>query len=104
MRNGDQINKRKRGCPRVVSNIYRHIAVDRTVAAELKGRDEIVIHGCRRICRYTPQHISLSIKCGRINVCGSDLDCYSFSPSDVGIRGRIKCVFFTEEKRNGGRG
>ena len=101
MRKGKQISNRTGRCPRVVSDIYKHIAVDRSVIAELNGSGEIVIRGCKRICKYTPQQISLKLATGRINVCGNGLTCYSFSGTDVGIRGRIKCVFFTDDKKGG---
>ena len=102
MQSRRQIVKGASKCRRVISDICRKIDVDRSVSAELKGRGEIVIRGCRRICEYTPRVISLKINSGKINVCGNDLTCFAFSSSDIGIRGSIKCIFFTDEKRNCG--
>lgn len=88
--------------PRIISNICQRVTIDRSVCAELKGRNEIVIRGCRRIDKYTPQKITLKIKCGSINVCGNDLTCFAFSEADVGIQGEIKCIFFTGKYPKGG--
>ncbi len=86
----------------VISRICGQIATDHSVSAELKGRREIVIRGCKKICRYTPQIISLKLNYGTINVSGSNLTCFAFSEANIGIFGNIKCVFFTDGNQKGG--
>lgn len=103
MRSNKQIVRGTGKRPSLIADICKQIAVDRSVEAEIKGRNEIVIRGCKRICEYTPQIISLKIMGGTINVCGKDLTCFSFSQSNIGIQGKIKCIFFADDSKKGGK-
>ena len=99
-----QDNANNGSASRAIADICRKIAGDHSVSAELKGHREIVIRGCRKICRYTPQIISLKLKSGTINVSGKNLTCFAFSESNIGICGDIKCIFFTDGSKKGGEG
>ena len=103
MRKREQITSNKKASSRIMTYICDQIAIDRSLFIEMRGRDEIVIRGCRRICDYGPHMISLKLKSGNINVCGEKLTCYAFSGSHVSIRGRIKCVFFKDDKAGDAR-
>ncbi len=71
--------------------------------AEIRGRNEVTVRGCRRIEVYRDTLISLKIDTGYINICGRSLTCFSYSGTDMGISGKIRSVFFSDSPVKGGR-
>ena len=56
---------------------------------ELRGRNSMTVHGCRKILGYSPDRIILQMKNCVIEVRGSRLVCISYLAGAVGIEGRI---------------
>jgi len=71
-------------------------------SVDMSDMHHITVRGCKRIVYYSPFLISVSIGNKYINVCGDALFCHTFSYSDIGVEGNIKCIFFSE-KIPGGR-
>ncbi|MBQ8895560.1 MAG: YabP/YqfC family sporulation protein [Clostridia bacterium] len=61
---------------------------------ELRGRDELLLQGCSRICEYLPERICLSYGEGVVAVNGSGLTLRHLSEEAVAIDGRIDGVEF----------
>ena len=59
---------------------------------ELRGRNSMTVHGCRKILGYSPDRIILQMKDCIIEVCGACLVCISYLAGAVGIEGRICAV------------
>ncbi len=68
---------------------------------EMRGRQDLTVRGCKKIEKYTPTLITLSTKCGYFNIAGCGLGCFSYSRNDIGISGKIRCMFFSEKLSGG---
>ncbi len=66
------------------------------LSVEIRKNREVNIRGCLKIEKYTPKLITVSIKSGFLNVTGNDLSCFSYSGRNIGISGKIRCVFFSD--------
>jgi sporulation protein YqfC len=64
---------------------------------ELRGRNDIMVRGCRKILKYTPTNIILQMKSSAFSICGDRLVCMSYYVGAVGIKGRIDRMEFLEE-------
>ena len=51
-----------------------------------------------RIISYTPDEIEVSLKKGRLKICGKRLSCVSFCKGAVRIDGRICSIHFGEDE------
>ena len=65
-------------------------------SADMTDVRHITVRGCKRIGYYSPALISISLGNKYINICGKSLFCHTFSCSDIGVEGDIKCIFFSE--------
>ncbi len=64
------------------------------VRIELRGRNLIFISGCRRIIKYSPENIILSIKGDDLSIFGDRLICTSYHGGTVSVEGHISGVSF----------
>ena len=71
-------------------------AVAGEVRIELRGRNLLFLCGCRRILKYTPELIVLSVKGGTVSVTGERLICTSYHSGTISIEGAISSVSFGE--------
>ncbi len=67
------------------------------VRVELRGKNQLFITGCRRILKYSSEHMMLSVKGDILNVSGERLICTSYCAGTVTIDGSIRSVYFGEE-------
>lgn len=72
------------------------------LSAEMKGRKEITVRGCRKIELYKPTLITISVPGGYLNVSGKELTCFAYSGKDIGISGCLRCIFFSDSVPKGG--
>ncbi len=63
---------------------------------ELRGMEELTVHGCRRILHYGEEEIRLSMKKYILSIVGEGLYCASFYNGAVRVSGRIKSLEFDE--------
>ena len=66
------------------------------VRIELRGRNLLFLCGCRRILKYTPELIVLSVKGGTVSVTGERLICTSYHSGTISLEGAISSVSFGE--------
>lgn len=64
---------------------------------ELRGRNTLLIHGCRRILHYTPCEMRLSVADCVLCITGERLICHSYLAGAVGIEGQINGIFFADD-------
>lgn len=64
---------------------------------EMRGRELILVEGCRRILAYTPQCVMLQMKGCRLIIEGERLLCHSYLSGAVGLEGFVFCVRFEED-------
>lgn len=64
---------------------------------ELRGRQSLLVHGCRRIIEYSPTGLRLQMKGCILCVTGERLVCHSYLAGAVGVEGRIDGVCFENE-------
>ena len=69
---------------------------------EIRGRNNAIICGCRRILKYTPQEIGLLAKGFTVAIIGERLVCTSYHEGAVCIEGYIYGVEFDPDTGNGG--
>lgn len=56
---------------------------------EIRGRDAVFVHGCRRILKYTPSSVVLDIGKFEVNVIGRHLVCSAYYGGTVCIDGYV---------------
>ncbi len=66
--------------------------------AVLRGKNGVVLYGCRRILSYDRQRICFAGKEYRICVWGNALVCTSFTAGTVTVEGRIGGVRYCNEQ------
>ena len=64
---------------------------------ELRGRNSLLVHGCRRILHYAPEEMRLKMKSCVLCIKGERLICHSYLAGAVGIEGKIDGICFCEE-------
>ena len=69
---------------------------------EIRGRNNAIICGCKRILKYTPQEIVLSAKGFAVGITGKRLICTSYHEGAVCIEGYVCGVEFDLDTSNGG--
>ena len=62
--------------------------------AEMRGQNELMIQGCRKIAVYTEEEIFLLLRRGGIRVRGRRLTCISYHAGKIEIRGWITGIDF----------
>ena len=67
---------------------------------EMRGRNSLLVKGCRRILQYSPVSIVLEVKKDTLTIEGKRLVCTSYHSGGIGIEGVIFSLSFnTEEKK-----
>lgn len=61
-------------------------------SAFLSGAGEVTVRGCRRILRYEPEMISLSVGKRELSVHGTGLICTAYSAETVTVTGDIAAL------------
>ena len=61
---------------------------------EMRGRNCLLVKGCRRILGYSPECILLEVKNGKLTLMGKRLVCTSFHSGSIGIEGEISSLTF----------
>ena len=64
---------------------------------ELRGRNTLLVHGCRKILHYTPQEMRLLVSECVLSVTGERLVCHSYLSGAVGIEGKVNSLCFSDE-------
>ena len=64
---------------------------------ELRGRNSLLVHGCRRILHYAPDEMRLKMKSCTLCIKGERLICHSYLAGAVGIEGKIEGICFNDE-------
>ncbi len=67
------------------------------VRVELRGRHQLFVTGCRRILKYSPKQMVLSVKGDVLNILGERMVCTSYYGGTVSIDGNIHSIGFGEE-------
>ena len=67
------------------------------VYLELRGKNSIILKGCRRILAYSPEKIVLKIKEGILSLNGKRLVCTAFHSGGVSVEGDISSIVFGAE-------
>ncbi len=65
---------------------------------EIRGKNLLFVNGCRRILKYSPELIILSVKNDSVHIMGERLICTSYHAGAVSIEGCIFGVSFGEER------
>lgn len=69
------------------------------VRIEIRGQNKLLLHGCRKILKYSEQEMLMDLGKVRLRVCGERLWCTSFISGALGVGGDIRSINFTEEER-----
>ena len=64
------------------------------VYMELRGRNSLLVKGCRRILGYSPELVVLDLKRDKLTVRGKRLVCTSFYNRSVSVEGVITSIVF----------
>lgn len=64
------------------------------LSLEMRGRNRLLIRGCRRILTYAPEEMQFQMKGCVLTVSGKCLICHSFLSGAVGIEGKIHSISF----------
>ena len=73
------------------------------LSVELRGRNKLLIRGCRRILQYTPEDMSFQMKGCVLRINGKRLVCHSFLSGAVGIEGMIQGICFVDQDTPSGK-
>ena len=66
---------------------------------EMRGKNSLLVKGCRRILQYSPERIVLEVRKETLTIEGKRLVCTSYHSGSIGIEGVIFSLSFeTEEK------
>ena len=68
---------------------------------EIRGRNSVIICGCRRIQKYTPTEIILSAKDFDVSIIGERLVCTAYHEGAVCLEGYVVGVRFDPDKKKG---
>ena len=70
---------------------------------EIRGRNSVIVCGCRRIQKYTPTEIVLSAKDFDVAIIGERLVCTAYHEGAICLEGYIVGVKFDLEDIEGGK-
>lgn len=65
---------------------------------EMRGRNSLLIKGCRRILAYSPECIKLKVKKDTLTINGKRLACTSYHSGSVGVEGAIFSLILGAEE------
>ncbi len=65
---------------------------------EMRGKNCLLVKGCRRILGYSPETVVLEIKKDKLTVKGKRLVCTSFHSGSVSVEGVILSLAFCAEE------
>lgn len=63
---------------------------------DMRGRNSITIHGCRRILAYAPGEVRLALKDSSLCICGERLICTAYLAGAVSIEGYVCSIHFCD--------
>ena len=63
---------------------------------DLRGRNSLTVHGCRRILDFSPCEVKLAVETATLTVTGCRLICTAYLAGAVGIEGYICSVSFAD--------
>lgn len=78
---------------RIASSAERELGSFRL---ELRGRRQLLVHGCRRIEEYTPSKISFAINGFSVTVSGRELLCTAYHGGCVCVEGAIAKISLSD--------
>lgn len=99
MRKNQRVKKERR-------TLSERLAIDYDLPAELlsggcfieiRGRNSVVLRGCRRILTYSESKVTLKMKRDIAEVTGKRLTCTSYLAGAVSVEGFIDSVAFLKE-------
>lgn len=65
---------------------------------EIRGRNSVVVRGCRRILNYSESRVTLKLKREIIEVTGKRLTCISYLAGAVAVEGLVDSVSFLKRE------
>lgn len=68
------------------------------VYIEMRGKNSLLVKGCKRILGYSPEAVELEIKKDKLRVKGKRLVCTSFHGGSVSVEGVIDSLAFCTEE------
>ena len=71
---------------------------------EIRGRNSVVVRGCRRILTYSETKVSLKLRRESVEITGKRLTCISYLAGAVAVEGYIDAVTFLKKELGGGEG
>ena len=71
---------------------------------EIRGRNSVVVRGCRRILTYSETKVSLKLRRESVEITGKRLTCISYLAGAVAVEGYIDSVTFLKKEVGGGEG
>ncbi len=69
-------------------------AIAGEVRIELRGRNMLLLNGCRRILKYSTEEIIFAVRGDSVKVSGEGLVCTSYHSGAVSVEGSICSVAF----------
>ena len=72
-------------------------ALSGDVYMELRGRNCLIVKGCKRILGYSPDSVLLEVKKDILSIKGKRLVCTSYFSGGVSIEGIVRSVSFEGE-------
>ena len=67
------------------------------VLVEMRGRQTMLVQGCRRILEYSPERIVIAARGFSVSVVGQRLICSAYYGGTVAVEGLISGVYYGEE-------
>lgn len=65
---------------------------------DLRGRNSLTVHGCRRILDFSPCEIKLELEDAILTVCGCRLICTAYLSDAVGVDGYVCSLTFADKE------
>jgi sporulation protein YqfC len=69
--------------------------------AEIRGRHQITVRGCRRVVRYSPEAVVLKMKRDTVVIAGKRLRCLTYFSGAVTVEGIIDSFSFSRDCEGG---
>ena len=70
--------------------------------AEIRGRNQVTVRGCRRVVKYSPEAVVLKMKRESIVIVGKRLRCLTYFSGAVTVEGIIDTFSFLGTDERGG--
>lgn len=65
---------------------------------DLRGRNSLTVHGCRRILDFSACEVKLELEDAILTVCGCRLICTAYLADAVGVDGYVCSLSFTDKE------